>query len=170
MPDPVREPSRGTLRAVLVVSGFVFSFLLVVLFIYPALHLLPSILIMVAITFMLVRAYSVGYKYRCGNCGKSFHVPLMVDFLTPSGVGKNPDGTFHSWKSLTCPHCGERSHALVLRRALGDALKTSPWADDEAARGNAGGTAKGGAKGSAKGGPKGGAKGARKGGGKGRSR
>ena len=31
-------------------------------------------------------------------------------------VGKNPDGTYYSYKTLTCPQCGKSSKARVLKR------------------------------------------------------
>ncbi|HMK92772.1 MAG TPA: hypothetical protein VK576_07220, partial [Thermoleophilia bacterium] len=32
-----------------------------------------------------------------------------------SGIGKNADGTYHTWKSLTCPSCGKRTRAVAVR-------------------------------------------------------
>ena len=102
-------------RRVLVGAGFAFSFFLVVLVIQPRYGWPFSLGLMLIVTIMLVRAYSMGYRYRCASCGTVFKVPLPVDFLTFSGMGKNRDGTYHTWKSLTCPSCGRRTRAVAVR-------------------------------------------------------
>jgi DNA-directed RNA polymerase subunit RPC12/RpoP len=112
--------TADVLRRIMVALGLVFSFILITVFIYPRLGLIPSLLLGLVVTVTVVRAYSLGHSYRCANCGHVFRVPLMVDFFTASGIGKNPDGTYHNWKSLTCPECGERSRAVSVRRAPGD--------------------------------------------------
>jgi hypothetical protein len=99
---------------VLVVAGFGVAFGFVMLFINPHYGLLYSVLIMLLLTLLLVRAYATGYRYRCAHCGRVFTVPLLVDFLTFSGMGRNPDGTYHTWKSLTCPSCGRRTRAMAV--------------------------------------------------------
>jgi rRNA maturation protein Nop10 len=106
---------RDVLRRVLVVLGFGVAFGFVMLFIYPRYGLPYSILIMLLLTFLLVRAYAIGYRYRCAHCGHVFKVPLLVDYLTFSGMGRNPDGTYHTWKSLTCPSCGRRTRAVAVK-------------------------------------------------------
>lgn len=53
--------------------------------------------------------------YRCGNCGRSFRVPTTVNFFTPSQMGKNEDGTFYSYKKLTCPYCKKVSKARLMK-------------------------------------------------------
>jgi len=45
--------------------------------------------------------------------------------LHASSVGKNPDGTYYSYKTLTCPHCGKSSKARVLKRVDAQAAKGS---------------------------------------------
>jgi hypothetical protein len=110
------KPRLGdVLRRVLVGAGLVFAFVLIMLIIYPRYGWLYAGLLMLIVTIMLVRTYSMGYRYVCAHCGKVFKVPLPVDFLTFSGMGKNPDGTYHTWKSLTCPHCGQRTRAVAVR-------------------------------------------------------
>jgi len=106
---------RDVLRRLLIALGFAVAFAMVTLFIYPRYGLAFSLLIMLLLAVMLVRAYAMGYRYRCGNCGHMFKVPLLVDFLTFSGMGKNPDGTYHTWKSLTCPSCGKRTRAIAVK-------------------------------------------------------
>lgn len=109
------------LRRVLVVLGFAVAFVVVILFIYPHYGLPFSVFIMLLLTLMLVRAYAMGYRYRCARCDHEFKVPLLVDFLTFSGMGRNPDGTYHTWKSLTCPSCGRRTRAVAVKVAPGEA-------------------------------------------------
>ena len=128
-----RPGLSSVLRKLLVVGGFAFALLTVILVIYPWGGLLPSALVMVATTIMLVRAYSLGYRYRCGACGKGFRVPLVVDVLTMSGIAKNPDGTYYNWKSLTCPHCGQRSKAVVVVSPVADPKEHNVWAGDQPA-------------------------------------
>jgi len=111
----VRPRASDVVRRLLVGGGFVFSFLLVVILVMPRYGWLFSLFVLFVVTIMLVRAYSMGYRYKCANCGTVFKVPLAVDFLTFSGMGKNPDGTYHTWKSLTCPSCGQRTRAVAVR-------------------------------------------------------
>lgn len=106
---------RDVLRRVLVIFGFAVAFAMVMLLVRPKYGLAFSILIMLVLAVFLVRAYSMGYRYRCAGCGHVFKVPLLVDFLTFSGMGRNRDGTYHTWKSLTCPSCGRRTRAVVVR-------------------------------------------------------
>jgi len=122
------------LRTLLVAGGFAFAVVLVVIFIYPELGLLSSLLIMAAVTLMLVRAYSLGHRYRCARCGDVFRVPLLVDLLTMGGIGKNPDGTYHNWKSLTCPRCGRRSRAVVVKHFGDEVGDADAYADAEGGR------------------------------------
>jgi hypothetical protein len=76
-----------------------------------------AVFFILAVTVTLVVWHTRAYGYQCAACGKVFQVPAMVNFFTPGGVGHNPDGTYHAWKSLTCPYCGKRSRARVLKRA-----------------------------------------------------
>lgn len=103
------------LRRLVLGAGLVFAFLLVAFFVYPHYGVITSLVLMFIVTFTLVRAYAMGYRYRCAHCHAVFKVPLAVDFLTFSGMGRNPDGTFHTWKSLTCPSCGQRTRAIAVR-------------------------------------------------------
>ena len=124
---------RDVLRRVLVIFGFAVAFAMVILLVYPKYGLAFSLLIMLVLMVFLVRAYAMGYRYRCASCGHVFKVPLLVDFLTFSGMGRNRDGTYHTWKSLTCPSCGRRTRAV--------AVKTGPEAGDGVAGPSAGGRA-----------------------------
>lgn len=134
MSDYTNRPGfSSVVRKLLIVAGFAFSVIMVVLFIYPWGGWLPSVLVMLATTFMLVRAYSLGYRYRCGNCGRGFRVPLLVDLFTMSAIGKNPDGTYFNWKSLTCPNCGQRSKAVVVHSPVAHPKEHDVWAGDKPA-------------------------------------
>lgn len=130
-----RPGLSSVLRKLLIVAGFAFSVVMVVLFIFPLGGWWLSVLVMLATTFMLVRAYSLGYRYRCANCGRGFRVPLLVDMFTMSAIGKNPDGTYFNWKSLTCPHCGKVSKAVVVRSPVADPKEHDVWAGDRPADG-----------------------------------
>jgi hypothetical protein len=116
----VNPSFRDVLRRVLVVAGFGVAFAFVMLFIYPHYGWPYSLLIMLLLSFLLVRAYATGYRYRCAHCGNVFKVPLLVDYLTFSGMGRNPDGTYHTWKSLTCPSCGRRSKCIAVKVRQGE--------------------------------------------------
>ena len=41
------------------------------------------------------------------------------------GVGKNPDGTYYSYKNLTCPYCGKQSKARLVKRVGAEIAKGS---------------------------------------------
>jgi hypothetical protein len=102
-------------RQLIVIAGLVVSVLMIIFFIYPWGGWLPSVLLFFVTVLMLVRAYSAGHRYRCANCDSVFRVPVTVDLFTGGGIGKNPDGTYHNWKSLTCPQCGQRTRAVVVK-------------------------------------------------------
>lgn len=111
----------STIWKLLVFFGFVVIALTIV---RPRYGLVLTVLVILAGLWTYVSLVSRGTGYRCGKCGKVFQVPTAVNFFTVSQVGKNPDGTYYSYKPLTCPHCGKRSMARVVKRA-----------DERAARG-----------------------------------
>jgi hypothetical protein len=108
-----RDYLRTIVMVVLLVVGVVFA--LVVL--RPRSGTIVTVLFLVAFFWVVTSYFSRAAGYRCANCKRVFRVPTTVNFFTPSGVAKNPDGTYYSWKSLTCPHCGKRTKARVLKRA-----------------------------------------------------
>ena len=116
-----RYSPREALGRIFTAVGFAIAFVLVALLIYPKYGLGFSLLIMLLLSIMLVRAFSRTYVYRCANCGHKFKPPMLVHYLTFSGMGRNPDGTYHTWKSLTCPSCGKRTRAVGIRQQFGDA-------------------------------------------------
>jgi hypothetical protein len=122
-----RYRPREMMGRILTALGFAVAFAMVTLFIYPRYGLAFSLFIMFVLTIMLVRAFSRGYLYRCLNCGHLFKAPLLVHFLTLSGMGRNPDGTYHTWKSLTCPSCGKRTRAVAVKAQPGEAAATTPY-------------------------------------------
>jgi predicted RNA-binding Zn-ribbon protein involved in translation (DUF1610 family) len=73
-------------------------------------------LLIVAGLWMYIGLVSRTSGYLCGKCGKAFQVPTTVNFFTASSVAKNPDGTYYSYKNLTCPHCGKQSKARLVKR------------------------------------------------------
>jgi len=101
--------------------GFVLVLVLGVLFALIVLRSksgnLITILFLIALFWTVTSFYSRAYGYQCASCKRVFRVPTTVNFFTPSGVAKNPDGTYYAWKSLTCPHCGKRTKAKVLKKA-----------------------------------------------------
>ncbi len=96
---------------------FVGLIVFAILVIYPWRGFLPTFLIVMASLWMYISLVSRGSGYRCASCGKAFQVPTSINFFTTSNVGKNPDGTYYSSKNLTCPHCGKRTKARLVKRA-----------------------------------------------------
>jgi len=125
--SPSTYSPREALYRIGLAIGFGVAFAFVVMFIYPRYGIAFTILIMLLLTVMLVRAFSRTYVYRCANCGHAFRAPTVVNLLTFSGVGRNPDGTYHSWKSLTCPKCGKRTKAVALKMAPGQEAGSDPY-------------------------------------------
>jgi predicted RNA-binding Zn-ribbon protein involved in translation (DUF1610 family) len=95
---------------------FVAIIIFALVVIYPWRGFLPTFLLILAGLWMYVSLVSRKSGYRCGNCGRAFQVPTTVNFFTASSVGKNPDGTYYSYKTLICPQCGKSSKARVLKR------------------------------------------------------
>ena len=104
---------------------FVGVVLLAILVVYPWKGWLPTIILILAGLWMYISLVSRKSGYRCANCGKAFQVPTTVNFFTMSGVGKNPDGTYYSYKSLTCPYCGQMSKARLVKRVGAQQAKGS---------------------------------------------
>ena len=95
---------------------FVGIVLLAILVVYPWKGFLPMIILVVAGLWMYISLVSRMSGDVCGKCGKAFQVPTTVNFFSTSSVGKNPDGTYYSYKKLTCPHCGQVSKARLVKR------------------------------------------------------
>jgi DNA-directed RNA polymerase subunit RPC12/RpoP len=88
-----------------------------VLVIYPWRGFLATFLVIIVTIWTYVSFGARKSGYRCAKCGRVFQVPTAVNFFTMSAMGKNPDGTYYSYKELTCPHCHKRSKARVVKRA-----------------------------------------------------
>jgi DNA-directed RNA polymerase subunit RPC12/RpoP len=95
---------------------FVAVVLFAILVVYPWRGFLPTLVLILLGLWTYVNLITRTSGYVCGNCGKAFRVPTTVNFFTQSAVGKKPDGTYYSYKNLTCPHCGKRSKARLVKR------------------------------------------------------
>jgi len=102
---------------------FVAVVLVAITVVYPWRGFWPTFLLIMAGLWMYVGLLSRASGYRCGNCRRAFQVPTTVNFFTASAVGKNPDGTYYSYKTLTCPHCGKRTRARLVKRTDAQAVK-----------------------------------------------
>lgn len=103
----------GTIWKLAVFLGII---LLAILVIYPWKGFWPMFILILAGLWMYIGLVSRKSGYVCGKCGKAFQVPTTVNFFTSSAVGKNPDGTYYSYKNLTCPYCGKQSKARLVKR------------------------------------------------------
>ena len=112
-PTDRRDWLQAFIRVALVMMALVVALAVV----RPRYGWLLTVVFVAVSLLTLVRWHSRTYGFRCASCGHDFQVPTTVNFFTPSGVAKNPDGTFYGWKALTCPRCGKRSRAKVLKKA-----------------------------------------------------
>ncbi|NLE21378.1 MAG: hypothetical protein GX624_01150 [Actinobacteria bacterium] len=103
----------GTIWKLAVFLGVI---LLAILVVYPWKGFWPTFIMILAGLWMYIGLVSRSTGYVCGKCGKAFQVPTTVNFFTSSAIGKNPDGTYYSYKNLTCPHCGRQSKARLVKR------------------------------------------------------
>jgi hypothetical protein len=108
---------RDALRSLLIIALFVLVILAVSVWIKPKHGTVYSIILVIAMFYMLVAFNSRAYGYRCTNCGHQYQVRPFLNFFTPASVSKNPDGTYVASKWLVCPKCGKRAKAIVLRKA-----------------------------------------------------
>jgi predicted RNA-binding Zn-ribbon protein involved in translation (DUF1610 family) len=112
----VERSQHDWLSSIWKLAIFVGIILLAILVVYPWKGFLPMFILIIAGLWMYISLVSRSSGYLCGKCGKAFQVPTTVNFFTTSAVGKNPDGTYYSYKNLTCPHCGKQSKARVVKR------------------------------------------------------
>lgn len=103
----------GTIWKLAIFVGVV---LFAILVMYPWKGFLPTFILILLGLWMYISLVSRTSGYLCAKCGKAFQVPTTVNFFTQSAVGKNPDGTYYSYKNLTCPHCGKMSKARLVKR------------------------------------------------------
>ncbi len=104
---------------------FVAIVLFAIIVIYPWRGFLPTFIMIMAGLWMYISLVSRKSGYLCAKCGKAFQVPTTVNFFTTSAIGKNPDGTYYSYKNLTCPHCGKQSKARLVKRVGAETAKGS---------------------------------------------
>ena len=113
----IERERHDYLRTVWLLLALVLGTLFALLVLRPHSGTAVTVIFFLALFWTLTSFFSRSSGYRCAACKKVFRVPTTVNFFTPSGVAKNPDGTYYAWKSLTCPQCGKRSRARVLKRA-----------------------------------------------------
>ncbi len=108
-----RDLLGAALRLVMLVAVFAFA----VLVIEPARGWFFAIMVMLAGVWVSVALTTRRSGYKCATCGKVFQVPVTVNFVTPAHMAKRRDGTYYSYKNLTCPHCHQRSKARLMQKA-----------------------------------------------------
>jgi DNA-directed RNA polymerase subunit RPC12/RpoP len=112
-------------RTIWKLAIFVGIVLIAIEFVLPSRGWLPTIILILAGLWLYISLITRASGYVCAKCGKAFQVPTAVNFFTTSSVGKNPDGTYYSYKNLTCPHCGQQSKARLVKRVGREAAKGS---------------------------------------------
>lgn len=103
-------------RTLLYIAILVCSVVVAVTVIAPLRGPIAAALLVLVTLWTLVAWHNKGFAYRCANCRRVFQVPTFVNFLTFQGVARRPDGTYHGYKSLTCPYCRERTRATIVRK------------------------------------------------------
>lgn len=98
-------------------AAFIMMIVFSVTVIYPWRGAVWTMLVVLLSLWVYIRLMSQRTAYKCGNCGHVFQPPTLVNFLTMSSMGKNPDGTYYSAKKLTCPRCGKVTKAKLLKKA-----------------------------------------------------
>ena len=113
--DGLRPSGRDWRVTVFLVATYVLALAL------GAVALLPDWWVIWAGAAILGLGFLVGwhaqhFAYRCEQCETIFTVPALVDFASPQGIGRGPDGDMRGWKLLRCPTCGRWRRATVVRR------------------------------------------------------
>jgi hypothetical protein len=85
--------------------------------VYPSRGVFWAFAMVLFAAWVFVSLMARSSAYRCGGCGKIFQVPTMINFVTPSHMAKNKDGTYYNYKILPCPHCGKKTQAKGVKRA-----------------------------------------------------
>jgi hypothetical protein len=88
-----------------------------ILWVYPARGVFWAFALVLFAAWLFVSLMARRSGYRCASCGKVFQVPTTINFITPSHMAKNKDGTYYSYKVLPCPHCGKKTQAKLVKRA-----------------------------------------------------
>jgi len=103
-------------RTFLQVAFFAAMVLFAIFVIEPRRGYIWAVLFVVGGSWIMAGLFLRQNAYRCGNCKRVFRPPTSVNFVTPSAVGRNRDGTYYSYKTLTCPYCGTRGKARVVTK------------------------------------------------------
>jgi hypothetical protein len=103
-------------RTLLYIAILVCTVVVAVTVIEPLRGPIAAALLVLVTLWTLVAWHNKGFAYRCANCRRIFQVPTFVNFLSFQGVARRPDGTYRGFKSLTCPHCHQRTKATVMRK------------------------------------------------------
>ena len=96
---------------------FIMMIVFSVTVIYPWRGAVWTMLVVLLSLWIYIRLMTQRTAYKCANCGHVFQPPTLVNFMTMSSMGKNPDGTYYSSKKLTCPRCGKVTKAKLLKKA-----------------------------------------------------
>jgi|GEM_PF-2317030 len=112
-PITKKEVGRSIIGILVIVVVIVASALLLAT---PLWYLWPFIL---AISLVSIALLIVSKKlWRCPNCGGSYQISVLQDFLAFHGVERR-DGLYYEWKRLRCPRCGIRSRSYPVDGGAG---------------------------------------------------
>ena len=95
---------------------FVGMLLFCIGYVLPHRGVVWTVILVIASLWTYLALVSRDRGYVCAKCHKPFQVPTAVNFFSTSSVGKNPDGTYYSYKTLTCPSCGAKTKARLVKR------------------------------------------------------
>ena len=112
----VERSQRDWVSSLWKLAIFIGMLLFCLAYVYPHRGLVWTIVLVLASVWTYLALVSHDRGYVCANCRKPFQVPTAVNFFTTSSVGKNPDGTYYSYKTLTCPNCGAKTKAKLVKR------------------------------------------------------
>jgi hypothetical protein len=112
----VERSERDWFSSLWKLAVFVGMLMFCLVYIYPHRGLAWTIVLVIASLWTYLALVSRDRGYVCAKCHKPFQVPTAVNFFTTSNVGKKPDGTYYSYKTLTCPNCGARTKARLVKR------------------------------------------------------
>ena len=103
-------------RTMLQFAFFVVIVCFAIFYIEPRRGFIWAVLFVLGGSWVMTSLFMRRNAFRCPKCKRLFQAPTAVNFVTPSAVAKNPDGTYYSYKTLTCPHCETRGKARVVTR------------------------------------------------------
>jgi len=112
----VERSRHDWVRSLWKLALFVGMLAFCVFVVYPARGWPLTLLVVVVSIWTYLSLIRRDNGYLCANCHKPFQVGTAATFFSTSLVGKNPDGTYYSYKHLTCPHCGRLTKARLIKR------------------------------------------------------